>query len=61
MRGDLPLAAGASVEPFFRRHFLGSLAAIERRAAAGHKGCTHCTNRAAKRQDTAPFFALCEN
>lgn len=60
-QGDPPLAAGASVEPFFRLHFLGSLAPIERRTVAGDKSCIHCTNRAPKRQYTDSFFALCEN
>lgn len=59
--GDPPLAAGASAEPFFRLHFLGSLAPIELGTVAGDKSCIHCTNRAPKRQYTDSFFALCEN
>lgn len=59
--GDPLLAAGASAEPFFRLHFLGSLAPIEQRTVVGDKSCIHCTNRAPKRQYTDSFFALCEN
>lgn len=60
-QGEPPLAAGVSAQPFFRLHFLGSLAAIERGTVAGDKSCIHCTNRALKRQYTDSFFALCEN
>lgn len=59
-----PAAAAAgrgSARPFFRLHFLGSLAPIERGTVAGDKSCIHCTNRALKRQYTESFFALCEN
>lgn len=51
----------ASAQPFFRLHFLGSSAPIERGTVAGDKSCIHCTNRALKRQYTDSFFALCEN
>lgn len=47
--------------PFFRLHFLGSLAPIEPGTVAADKSCIHCTNRALKRQYTDSFFALCEN
>lgn len=59
--GRAPLAAGVSAPPFFRLHFLGSLAPIEPGTVARDKSCIHCTNRALKRQYTESFFALCEN